>query len=649
MKRITALLLIIMMLGSLSFTAFADEAETNAEIINNTRKTIEVNNIIQYPELPTGCESVALAILLNHLGFPADKMEIARNYLPKMEFYWVDGQLYGADFKTTFAGNPESENAYGCYAPCIVTAANSYLHDKGYNAQVYDLTETSFDTLLANYIDNDIPVLIWITGSNLHEPVYTDKWKTPAGDTVQWLAYEHCVVLTGYDREKSIIYVSDPQVGNTSYDYDKIKQRYIDLGKQSVYIQKLQPKSESLILGDLDRGGKITSADALFALRLSVGLEKLTDENMLLADVDFDGKITSADSLSILRGSVGIMDNDKIGKTVEISVVGDWTFKTNDVYTNMSLHEDGTASVLKSNNPSAMIGNWIINNNIVTVKVSGEDYIYTFLGNTLVSSSDNSVVFVRGTPNNEEPAPKPDEKENNTQDTPDKADTPDHEDKPDSEETPEKPITRKLINVENISQLPELPTGCETVSLTMVLKYLGYPADKMDIARNYLPKQPFYYKDGELYGADFRTTFAGDPEDPSSYGCYAPCIVTTANKYLEAKGYKGKAYDVTATDFEKLLTDYIDKDIPLIIWITNNGLQQSSLSTVWKTPDGKSVQWRRPEHSVVLTGYDREKKLVYVSDPKIGNQEYDYDLLVTRFKEMEMQAVYIDNSADIKK
>ena len=73
------------------------------------------------------------------------------------------------------------------------------------------------------------------------------------------------------------------------------------------------------------------------------------------------------------------------------------------------------------------------------------------------------------------------------------------------------------------------------------------------------------------------------------------------------------------------------------------------MSTVWKTPDGKSVQWRRPEHSVVLTGYDREKKLVYVSDPKIGNQEYDYDLLVTRFKEMEMQAVYIDNSADIKK
>ena len=179
MKRITALLLIIMLVCILCITAFADETETNTEVTKYVKKNIEVNNVLQYPELPTGCESVALTILLNHLGFPADKMEIVRNYLPKLDFYWVNGQMYGADFRTTFAGNPESEYAYGCYAPCIVTAANNYLLDKRYNAQVYDLTGTDFDTLLKNYIDNDIPVLIWITSSNLHEAFYTDIWNTP--------------------------------------------------------------------------------------------------------------------------------------------------------------------------------------------------------------------------------------------------------------------------------------------------------------------------------------------------------------------------------------------------------------------------------------------------------------------------------------
>lgn len=39
-----------------------------------------------------------------------------------------------------------------------------------------------------------------------------------------------------------------------------------------------------------------------------------------------------------------------------------------------------------------------------------------------------------------------------------------------------------------IIQYPDLPTGCETTSLTMVLNYLGYPVDKLDLADHYLDK-----------------------------------------------------------------------------------------------------------------------------------------------------------------
>ena len=40
--------------------------------------------------------------------------------------------------------------------------------------------------------------------------------------------------------------------------------------------------------------------------------------------------------------------------------------------------------------------------------------------------------------------------------------------------------------MENILQNPELPTGCESVALTMVLKYLGFDFEKTTIADDYL-------------------------------------------------------------------------------------------------------------------------------------------------------------------
>ncbi len=198
---------------------------------------IEVRNILQYPELPTGCECVSLTILLNHLGFPADKMQMARVFLPKLDFSEKDGVLYGADFRTTFAGDPESPHAYGCYAPCIAETARRYFAIEGIDAEPVDLTGAGLEDLFSRFIDRDIPVLVWVTSSSLHETKLTTVWTTPEGEQVQWVAYEHCVVLTGYNREKGIIFVSDPLVGNTVYDYALFKQRYEDLGRQAVMIE----------------------------------------------------------------------------------------------------------------------------------------------------------------------------------------------------------------------------------------------------------------------------------------------------------------------------------------------------------------------------------------------------------------------------
>lgn len=201
-------------------------------------KQIDVQNILQNPELPTGCECVSLTMVLNHLGFDVDKLTLAREHLPKMDFYWSDGTYYGADFRTTFAGDPESYDSYGCYAPCIKATADSYFSENGYSSTACDITGTDLDTLFTDYINKDIPVLIWITSGNLHESALTSIWTTPDGETVQWRAYEHCVVLTGYDRVAGLVYVSDPLYGNISYDYFRLKQRYIELGQQALYIQE---------------------------------------------------------------------------------------------------------------------------------------------------------------------------------------------------------------------------------------------------------------------------------------------------------------------------------------------------------------------------------------------------------------------------
>lgn len=61
------------------------------------------------------------------------------------------------------------------------------------------------------------------------------------------------------------------------------------------------------------------------------------------------------------------------------------------------------------------------------------------------------------------------------------------------------------IEMEVILQKPELPTGCESVALTMVLKQKGYPIEKTTIAEEYL----IYNRDNYASG------YVGDP---STYG-----------------------------------------------------------------------------------------------------------------------------------
>lgn len=64
----------------------------------------------------------------------------------------------------------------------------------------------------------------------------------------------------------------------------------------------------AVTMGDVNGDGKVTAADARWALRAAVELEVLTKAQAFRADADFDGEVTPADSRLILRATVGLQD-----------------------------------------------------------------------------------------------------------------------------------------------------------------------------------------------------------------------------------------------------------------------------------------------------------------------------------------------------
>lgn len=66
-----------------------------------------------------------------------------------------------------------------------------------------------------------------------------------------------------------------------------------------------QPEKVTYGIGDINKDGRINSADALLAIEHSVGSRKLTSSQIKLADINKDSKVTSSDAFIILSISTG--------------------------------------------------------------------------------------------------------------------------------------------------------------------------------------------------------------------------------------------------------------------------------------------------------------------------------------------------------
>lgn len=186
---------------------------------------ITMKNILQNPELPTGCESVALAMVLQFYDFPVKKTTIADQYLD-----------YSSDnFVSSFVGNPRSGNGAGCYAPAITKAANKYLEEKESELRAEDISGTALEDLYP-YIESGQPVLVWNT-MYMQQPEFTGAAYTENGKTYRWYRKEHCVVLCGYDKEKGTVTVNDPLDGIIERNAADFEAIYDLTGQMAVLIQ----------------------------------------------------------------------------------------------------------------------------------------------------------------------------------------------------------------------------------------------------------------------------------------------------------------------------------------------------------------------------------------------------------------------------
>lgn len=177
---------------------------------------IKVPYIDQSVKYPTGCESVSAVMLMQFLGYDITVDEFIEKYLNKRDFEDRAGQLFGPNPYEEFCGSPYDDESFGCYAPVICNALERAIGDA---YEIIDETGTSMEDLLANYIDQGMPVIFWAC-INMREPIVGPSWKLlDGGEEFTWISNEHCMLLVGYDEEG--YYFNDPYDNNGVIRYDK--------------------------------------------------------------------------------------------------------------------------------------------------------------------------------------------------------------------------------------------------------------------------------------------------------------------------------------------------------------------------------------------------------------------------------------------
>lgn len=187
----------------------------------NKKEVVQLNVpcYMQNPQLPTGCESVALTNALRYWGYDLSKTEIARKWMP-----------YGSSGVYNFIGSPYDWSGWIICAPGIARTANKYLDKTDGSVEAVVVKGKSLKSL-RKYLDRGCPVVVWTTiGMGSPGSVQAVKSGYPLRGN------NHAVVLTGYNPKNGKYRVADSLAGKVWRNGSRFTLLYNMMGKQAVVL-----------------------------------------------------------------------------------------------------------------------------------------------------------------------------------------------------------------------------------------------------------------------------------------------------------------------------------------------------------------------------------------------------------------------------
>lgn len=223
--------------------------EYSAELLKEVRSEnpeatfLNIEPILQ-DDFESGCEIYSAATMLHFYKMPVDEFDLVEKYVNfQPVYYGGDGGYYGPDLNSAFAG--DADLGYGAYAPAMANAINRYFEDEQSDYRAVVVKDTTLNKLCREYIDNNCPLMVWIT-TDMEMPYDFVDWTVDyvdenalfeEGDTFSWPVNEHCMVLMGYDGDN--YYFSDSLDATiVSYPAEQCERVFEAMGGQAVYVSK---------------------------------------------------------------------------------------------------------------------------------------------------------------------------------------------------------------------------------------------------------------------------------------------------------------------------------------------------------------------------------------------------------------------------
>ncbi|CAM3167562.1 C39 family peptidase [Lactiplantibacillus plajomi] len=194
-------------------------------------------------------------------------------------------------------------------------------------------------------------------------------------------------------------------------------------------------------------------------------------------------------------------------------------------------------------------------------------------------------------------------------------------------------VNRVLLDVPLVNQMtaPRLYNGCEITSLTMMMNYYGINVSKNTLADR-LTSVPLTYDNGQRGNPN--VGFVGDVTGANpGLGVYHTPI------YKVAKTETSQVKDLSGASFKQVVKQ-LEAGRP--VWtVTTTSFAPVNTMETWDTPQG-DVKVTYDVHSVVIVGFDRKQKKIYVNNPYGQKQQaVDWDNFVGAYNQMGQQAIVL--------